>query len=1074
VRDDSPDSFPASSLQQGMLFHSLFSERSGVDIVQEISEFREELDADRFEEAWRRVARRHPALSTRFLCKGVGRPLQQVSSCDLSLERFDWTSRSEAHQEADFGRFLRSDRLRDFDLERAPLMRLSLFRVAGARYRFVWTFHHALMDGWCIPLVLKDVFAAYEALRERRAPDVSPVKTYRDYIEWLSRLDSSKAEPFWRAALAGFRAPTPLGVDRPAPKDVAKEPYGEEEIRISERCTSSLREIAERHDVRLATFLQAAWACLLARYSGEADVVFGATRQCRPDFPGAETIVGLFINTLPLRARVSPGVSVLDLLRDLRSQWLASREHRHTSLLDVQGWSDVPRGNPLFESIAVFENALMRDAFGTEGKWANRTFRYVSQPNTPLNVVAYGEPELLIRISYDRARFDRGTVTRMLRHVATLLEAMSRDVAREAVDLPLLTDAELGRLEEWGRTKEYPSEEPVHRGFERWARRNPAAAAVEFQGTSLTYGELNRRANRLAAHLREMGVAPNVLVGVCLERSLEMVIALIAVLKAGGAYVPLDPAYPTDRLAFMLEDCAAPVLVTESVFERLFSDAAEARVCLLDRDAEEIARLSGEDPESHTSPDDLAYVIYTSGSTGKPKGVLVSHRNLTRLFTATEEIFGFDERDAWTLFHSYAFDFSVWEMWGALRYGGRLVVVPAPATRSPEAFRELLSERAVTVLNQTPSAFRQLIEADSACRSPLSLRLVIFGGEALDTTMLAPWFERYGDGNPRLVNMYGITETTVHVTHHRLSRADAARPTNTIGRPIPDLRVRILDRLLRQSPIGVAGEIHVGGAGVARGYLNRPDLDRERFVPDPFAVPGARRLYRSGDLARYDEHGRLEYLGRADHQLKIRGHRVEPGEVEAVLLRHAGVEEALVAQREESAGDVRLVAYVVAGGAPAVAEAELRALMRESLPAYMIPSAIVWLERLPRTPTGKIDRRGLPAATPADPRRAGEFIPPRNATERAVAEIWAAVLGVEALGANDSFFERGGHSLLATQVLSRVRDHFRLEIPIRALFDFPTVAAFSATVLDAGRNLRSDASRNAPIPRRARIPESLS
>jgi amino acid adenylation domain-containing protein len=1059
------DSYPLSPLQQGMLFHSLLDGESGVDIVQEIADLSEDLDVDAFEEAWKRVARRHPMLRTSFQWDGLDAPVQQVHTRLPSLERHDWRDRSEKDQEAELEMFVRSDRRRGFDLRRAPLMRLSLFQLAPSAYRFVWTFHHALLDGWCISIVLKEIFAFYDAFRRGQEPVFDEPRPYRDYIEWLRKLDLSRAESFWRDSLNGFRAPTPLVVDRLNIDGTIDDPlHGELEIRLSESVTSTLRSLARKHDLTLNTMLQAAWACLLGRYSGEEDVVFGATRQCRPSaMAGAESVVGLFINTLPIRARVGPDRSVLDLLRELRRQWVVSREHKHTPLVDIQRWSEIPRGSPLFQSLVVFENSLSNSSLRAQGgPWTNRTFRYISQPNTPLNVVAYGEREFLIRISYDGRRFDSDSVSRMLGHTATLLEAMAENVDQRLGDLPLLTSAERRQILEWqSGGREYRDQECIHRAFERQAQRRPDSVAVQFEGLHLSYGELNRRANRLARHLRGLGVGPDVLVGVCLNRSLEMVVALLGVLKAGGAYLPLDPAYPAERLGFMIEDARTPVLVTVGSFVSSVPVRSDVSMCLLDRDAEAIAREGDHDPEVLGSPENLAYVIYTSGSTGKPKGVLVTHRNVARLFAATEDLFRFDEHDVWSLFHSYAFDFSVWEMWGALRYGGRLVVVPQSVTRSPEAFRELLSETGVTVLNQTPSAFRHLIEADASSGSALRLRLVIFGGEALESGMLAPWFERHGDESPRLVNMYGITETTVHVTHHALTRADLARGSSVIGRPIPDLQVYILDRRLELCPIGVPGELHVGGPGVARGYLRRPELTREKFIPNPFAPHTEQRLYGSGDLGRYCANGEIEYLGRMDQQVKIRGHRVEPGEIETALAQHPDIRESAVVAREETPGDVRLIAYLVPRGEMAPSDSRLRAFLKRSLPAYMMPSAFVPIQRLPLTPSGKVDRQALRSPASRTRELEEDFVAPRDPTELAVAKIWGEVLGLDRLGAHDDFFERGGHSLMAIQVVSRIRDWFGVEVPIQTLFDSPSVAEFAEVLAKAPEAARSASS----IPR---------
>ncbi len=595
-----------------------------------------------------------------------------------------------------------------------------------------------------------------------------------------------------------------------------------------------------------------------------------------------------------------------------------------------------------------------------------------------------------------------------------------------------------------------PAVGSLHRLFEAQAARTPGAVALTFEGSDLSYAGLNARANRLARSLRELGVGPGSRVGLLVERSPEMIVGLLGVLKAGGAYVPLDVVYPEDRLAFVAADAGLPVLLTQkTLLDRVPTTTARV-ICLDDPDA---FAPEAHDLDGGAGPDDVAYVIYTSGSTGRPKGVEVTHANVARLFEATRHWFHFRRDDVWTMFHSFAFDFSVWEIWGALLHGGRLVVVPYWASRSPDAFRDLLRDERVTVLNQTPSAFRQLIRADESRPEGdlLALRLVIFGGEALELQGLRPWFDRHGDRTPRLVNMYGITETTVHVTYRAIDRADLDQPhgSSPIGRAIPDLQVYLLDRDFHPVPDGVIGEIHVGGAGLARGYLGRPGLTADRFIPDPFGgVPGA-RLYRSGDLARSWPDGGLEYVGRADHQVKVRGFRVELGEIEAAVARHPDVREAVVAAREDVPGDVRLAAYFVPRARPAPSASDLRRHLKQTLPEYMVPASFVALDAFPLTPNGKVDHRALPTPGGSRPDLDGAYVAPRDPAEELIAGVWSAVLGLERVGIFDNFFDLGGHSLLATQVISRLRAAFSVEIPLRPLFDNPTVAGLAGCIESA-------------------------
>jgi len=1020
--------YPLSPLQQGMLFHALAEPRSGVDIEQLVFTLREPVEAARLRVAWERVVARHDILRTAFRWDGA-EPLQEVKeTVEVQFGVADLAD------EAALAAWLHQDRARGFEMGAAPLLRFQLFRLGDEDWRLVWTFHHALLDGRSFPPLIEEAFRFYDAPESVEPPAPRP---YRDFIEWHRAQDFAGAEAFWRKKLQGFRAPTPLAIDGLGALTGERE-QGDAEVALSVGDTTGLRAFAEELGVTLNTLVQGAWAVLLHRYSGEEDVCFGATRAARRGtIEGAEEMIGLFINTVPVRVQVGDDRLLADFLRELREGWVVVRPHEHTPLARVQAWSEVPPGKPLFRTLVVFENYDLATHFRhRSGAWERREMRLYEQTNFPICLAAYAGDRLRLVAEYDRSRLDDGLVRALLGHVQTVLEAMPAVSAGTLGDLPLLQPKAMAAMLE-DRSREFPAELTLHAQFSQQAAKTPEAVALVQGETRMTYAELEARANAVARRLAEQGVRRASIVGLCLERCPELVVGLLGILKANAAYLPIDLAYPPERLAFMLEDAHAPVLLTQRHLADRLPPGHGAKLVFI----EDIGGTAPA-PTGEGTPEQLCYVLYTSGSTGKPKGCCITHRNVGRLFTATEAWFSFNERDVWTLFHSTAFDFSVWELWGALLHGGTLVVVPFEVSRSPEQFHELLVRERVTVLNQTPSAFRQLMAADEASprSNELHLRTVVFGGEALEMATLQPWFARHGDEAPLLVNMYGITETTVHVTYRPLQSGDVARGS-VIGREIPDLQLLVLDSRLRPVPVGVAGELFVGGAGLARGYHQRPELTASRFVPHP-AKPGA-RLYRTGDLARRLPDGELEYLGRIDQQVKIRGFRIELGEIESVLLRHPRIREAAVLARPDEHGGKKLIAWVVENPeAPAASNADLRAHLKGALPDYMLPAAFVRLPQMPLTNNGKLDARALPAP-PEERSAASEFVGPRNETERALVDIWQRVLKVQRVGVHDNFFELGGDSILTILVVSQARQR-GLTLTPKQLFDRPTVAELAA------------------------------
>jgi amino acid adenylation domain-containing protein/non-ribosomal peptide synthase protein (TIGR01720 family) len=1050
------DLYKLSPIQHGMLFHSLYSPDSGVYFEQVGGYLRDAIDETLFRQAWQQVINHHPILRTAFFWEELDEPLQVVQrQARLPFEQHDWRDLASDEQSSRLQTYLDEDRRRGFDLSQAPLMRIALIRLDQTTYYFVWSYHHLLLDGWSTQLVQRDVASAYAALLQGQPVTLPQSRPFKDYIVWLRQQDMQRAATFWQQTLRGFTAATPLDSAGAAARPYQAQPvYNELRRSCALDLTRDLQAFARQQRLTINTLIQAAWALQLSHISGERDIVFGVTVSGRPHIlSGSESMVGVFINTLPLRVQVEPTMPLLRWLEELRTRQGELLQYEYTPLTEIQSWSDAPRGEPLFESIVVFEN--FPSSLGSRSKDGH----IVQRTNYPLALVVELLPELHLRLIYDQRRFEDDAMQRRLAALEVIFQSLIGSIDRPLRDVPRFPAAERAQVLAWNtRTTPFPVGACVHALFAAQAARTPDAPALTCDGVTLSYAALDQRANQLAHQLRALGVGPDTVVGVCLDRSHALVVALLAVLKADGAYLPLDPHYPPERRRFLLQDARALALISHGQLAADLDDLA-LPILDLDRDGAAIARQPATAPPSAATPAQLAYVIYTSGSTGQPKGVAVPHANVVRLFAATQDWFAFGPQDVWTLFHSAAFDFSVWELWGALLHGGRLVVVPYLVSRSPDAFVDLVRREGVTVLNQTPSAFRQFIQAEATgAGAPLALRSVIFGGEALELHTLGPWVARHGDQRPQLVNMYGITETTVHVTYRPLRAADLAHGRSVIGAAIPDLELYVLDAALEPTPIGVAGELYVGGAGLARGYLNRPGLTAARFRPHPWSAEPGARLYQTGDLARYLPDGELEYLGRIDQQVKLRGFRIELGEIEAALAQHRAVREAVVLAREDQPDETRLVAYVV----PATGEqgsgikdeladpVALRQVLAQTLPEYMIPAAFVLLDALPLTPNGKLDRKALPAPAQTRPDLDSALAAPRTPVEERLVAIWADVLHIEQLGITDNFFALGGHSLLATQLLSRVHEAFQVTLPIQSLFETPTVAG-QARWIEAAR-----------------------
>ncbi len=1055
-RDDRgiEDLYPLAPLQEGILFHSLYSAGADVYFEQLTAELEGPLDVAAFVAAWQQVVERHPVLRTGFLWRGVERPLQLVRrAVELPWTLEDWGGLPPADLETRWRDLLAADRSRGFDLERPPLMRLALVRTGEDRHRLIWSSHHLLFDGWCFSLLLGEVFTLHQG-----APLPPPPRPYRDYIAWLAGRDETEAERYWREKLRGLTAPTALPFDHPeilGGRHAGRaEDYFERTISLPAPQAGALAALAQRLRVTLNTLVQGAWALLLSRYAQTSDVVFGAVTSGRPaELPGVESMVGLFINSLPVRVRIPQGeTTAAAWLARLQADQFELRQHEWTPLSRIQSLAGIPPAEPLFASLLVFENYPVAPAVSERlGELRIREAALDELTNYPLTLIVAERGDLSFRLTADR-RFEPVTARRLLAHLETLLAALAADPERPPGDLPLLVAAERHQLAvEWNDTAApYPDRASIHGLFAEQAARRPGAVAVELGEERLTYGELQRRAGGIARRLLALGLRPGERVAVLAERTPDLVPSLLGILQAGGAYLPIDPAYPPDRLAWMIRDAGASLLVAAAAPEAGLPEGL--RLVTPDEAmpaGDERPIMSEILPE--IPAESLAFVIYTSGSTGSPKGVAVTHRNAIRLVRGNSYAdLGPDQ--VWLQFSPISFDLSTLEIWAPLLNGGRVVLFPG-RIGSLDDLARVIAAHGVTSAWLTAGLFHEMVDGRLEGLRPL--RQLLTGGDVVS----AEHARRTLEALPglTLIDGYGPTECATFTCCHRMTDPRQVGNSVPIGRPIANDRAYVLDAALRPVPAGVWGDLYAGGAGVSRGYLERPDLTAERFVPDPFAVPedAGARLYDTGDRVRWSAAGVLEFQGRLDAQLKIRGFRVEPAEVEAALLALPGVLRAAVAGVGPAGGKSLAAFWVGEPGAEDLRAEDLRARLRGRLPEAMVPAVWIPLPELPLTRNGKVDRRALAALAGEEGmglhRRSAEPVAPRNPLEENLVEACASVLQRDPreIGVFDNFFDLGGHSLLATRFVSQLHSRWGIEVPIQLVFDTPDLAGLADRIMES-------------------------
>jgi len=1027
----------ASRGQKGLYFLQNLAPESTAYHIARAVRITGPLDVVKTERIFNKMVARHESLRTTFVQDQVGELQYRISDeahFEYSFEMVE--SWSEEQLEAR----LQEETHRQFNLESGPLMRAILMRRSEEEHLLLWVFHHIIVDLWSIDVLLSEFISLLKVEGDIHNVLAKPKLQFSDFTQWQEYwLSGSKGEQhlcYWSNKLAGELPILDLPTDRPR---TALQTYkgSSSAITLNIEQLNQLKELARKHGATLYMTLLTGYAILLNRYTGQDDLIIGSPMAGRTRAE-MNKLVGYITNTVPLRFTFGKEERTCELLSQVRQHVLESFEHQEYpfDLLveKINPKRDTSR-SPVYQTVFVMQNVSTREvgAMATGqtraiSTWGNLQVEAIPLPETSALfdltlTVAETDNGLVATMQYNTDLFEADTADRMLQHFVQLLDSMVEDDQQMVNLLNMLKDEEkrqLAPLQVAGTT----TKQNLVELFEEQVLSTPSAVAAIYEDRHMTYEELDNRSNQLSRYLRARDMQVGEKIGLYVDRSLEMMIGILGILKAGGAYLPLDPAYPQERLQFVIEDAGISFLLTQSHLLEGLTNPQGAVICL-DREWDEITQEDKSALSLSISPDSLAYVIYTSGSTGKPKGVLVSHQNVVRLFQSTEHWFHFDQHDVWTLFHSYAFDFSVWEIWGALLKGGKLVIVPYWVSRNTEEFYSLLYREGVTVLNQTPSAFQQLIHVEESAKEklPLALRYVIFGGEALRLQSLIPWMERHGDNEPQLINMYGITETTVHVTYRRITKQDLFHQNNVIGVPIPDLQVYVLDQYLQPMPTGVPGEMFVGGAGVAKGYLNRPDLTVERFIVNPFNFESEERLYRTGDLARRLPNGELEYLGRIDNQVKIRGYRIELGEIELELTQMEEVREAVVLKREDNTGEKVLIAYVVPRNMKkGLNSVVLKTILKTKIPEFMVPAHFVFLNEFTLTPNGKVDSQALPGPPVGEGPSSRDFISPSSKIGKQLASIWEKVLGVANISITDNFFDIGGDSIRTIRVLTLAKE----------------------------------------------------
>ncbi|MFP7452075.1 amino acid adenylation domain-containing protein [Bacillus altitudinis] len=1032
-RDQVQDMYYLSPMQEGMLFHTLHHQEKGFYVEQMDMNVKGTLRHDLLEKSMNIIVERYDIFRTVFLHEKVKRPVQVVlKNRPFQLDVVDIQDLSESEQFERIDRFKQKDQLRGFDLSKDLLMRASVFQTGPSSYRWIWSYHHILLDGWCFGLVVQELFAIYHALLHDIPYRLEPVKPYKEYIHWLEKQDKQASLEYWTQSLAGFEGQSTFKEQR---KQTNEHELGEIEWAMSKEETAALSELALQQNATLSSALQSAWSILLSRYQRSNDVLFGTVVSGRPsDLAGVDRMVGLFINVIPRRIQLTDQMTFRSLLSETQQQSLAAEPHQYIPIYDIQAKVGQQQ---LIDHIVVFENvpAAKKDEQESLLGFTVEDMNVYEKSNYDLNLLASPGEQLQLKLAFNQRAFDPAFVRKLKDQLTLLIKGAIKHPDQSVHTLTLVTKQEKQRmLEEWNAPELEHDQLYLTKWFEHNVRKQPNAVALSAGDHTMTYAELNEQANRLARHLQKNGVNHQTVTAILAERTPELIVSLLAVLKAGATYVPIDPDYPESRIQYMLKDSGATHLLTHSSFISQTRSLAFDGTYLF-ADDQEILLMSSENLPLEAGLDDTAYIMYTSGTTGQPKGIMTTHSNIARVVKNTNYL-TILETDTLLSLSNSVFDGFTFDVYGALLNGAKLVLPQKETILDMGKLTELIKGEHISVMFVPTALFHLLV--DEGTDWMRGVRKVLFGGERASVQHVRKAFDVMGKG--RLLNVYGPTESTVFATYYPIDEAIPLEAHSIpIGKPLNQTGAYILSEHRQLQPIGLVGELCLSGKGLAKGYLNRPDLTKQVFIPHPFA--SGERLYRTGDLAYFREDGLIEYAGRVDDQVKIRGHRIELTEIEANLLMHPGVKQAVLLADHDETNHTRLLAYITCDDAWKGKLDDIKSRLKERLPAYMLPHELIELENLPLTPNGKVDKRQLPK--PEAPQGNRRVKLPANEVEQKLLVMWREVLEREDISTDDHFFELGGHSLKAMSLLSKVSKEFEVQVPIHLLFETPTIEALS-------------------------------